>query len=249
MSFNRTNFEMYKPLYSGFRDTSRLALMQNILLIVRRMALLYVAMFLPDKLFLQLITFLISSLLAISYNLHVRPFVSKFERRINLVNEYIMLTVIYFLICVASFQDSSHEIGEMIVKVIWVSWVINGLVVLYLIVTEVYAKLRRCFLRRKARNLQKAKQVKAQKGTQDKRETAPGSSIEVSSVQPKPLHVFTIGASSQWKTDGGDLEQVDEESSSCSDSFETEKDEENDDDLELGLERPSHSSEYESPPK
>ena len=45
------------------------------------------------------------------------------------------------------------------------------------------------------------------------------------------------------------MEQVDEESSSCSDSFETEKDEENDDDLELGLERPSHSSEHESPLK
>lgn len=159
---DRANFEMYKPLYSGFRDTSRLALMQNILLIARRMALLYVAMFLPDKLFLQLITFLISSLLAISYNLYVRPFVSEFEGRINLVNEFIILTVTYFLICVASFQDSSNETGEMIVGVIWLSWVVNGLVVLYLSITEVYSKLRRCFLRRKAKNLQKSKQDKAQ---------------------------------------------------------------------------------------
>ena len=45
------------------------------------------------------------------------------------------------------------------------------------------------------------------------------------------------------------MEQVDEESSSCSDSFETEKDEEKDDDLELGQERPSNSSEHEYPPK
>ena len=73
-----------------------------------------------------------------------------------------MLTIIYFLICVASFQDSSNEIGDMIAKVIWASWVINGLAVIYLIITEVYSKLRRCFLRRKAKKLQKLKLNKAQ---------------------------------------------------------------------------------------
>ena len=49
-----SDYRLYAPLYSGFRVVSRLALLQTILLIVRRMLLLYVAMFLPGKLSYQL---------------------------------------------------------------------------------------------------------------------------------------------------------------------------------------------------
>ena len=184
-------FELFKPLYSGLRDTSYLALFQNILLIVRRMTLLYVAMFLPDMLLQQLITFLVSSLVALNYSLNVRLFESKSEDRLNIVNETTMLLIVYLLICVASFQASSTDIGTMICWVIWASWSTNGLVAVYLTGLETYSKLRRCFHRRRNKQSLQLKQV-------TKRERAAGrksnSSVEaVSSAQPQPLHVFTIG--------------------------------------------------------
>ena len=115
------------------------------------MLLLYVAMFLPEKLSYQLMTFLLSSLVALGYLLYVRPFTSSFENHINVANESVMLFVVYLLTCVASFPLSSTEIGTLIVKVIWASWALNGIVVLYLIADAIYSKLRRLYLLRKAK--------------------------------------------------------------------------------------------------
>ena len=94
-------------------------------------------------------SFLCSSLLSLSYHLYVRPFESKVEDRLNIINEAIMLFVVYLVTCVAVYQDSSTDIGAIIVKFIWASWIINGLMVVYLVITEVYRKLRGIYLRRK----------------------------------------------------------------------------------------------------
>ena len=116
------------------------------------MALLYVAMFLPDLLWLQLLTLLCSSLLQLTYLFYVKPFESKFHDRLNKINEFIMLLVVYHITCVAIFMDSSIEagyiIGLFIVKLIWTSWLVNGMVVVYLVGNEVYRKLRRVYLKR-----------------------------------------------------------------------------------------------------
>lgn len=157
--FTDRTFRLYTPVYYGLRVTSRLALLQNLLLIIRRMALLYVAMFLPDLLWLQLLTLLCSSLLQLAYLFYVKPFESKFHDRLNKINEFIMLLVVYHVICVAVFQDSSFEagyiIGLFIVKLIWTSWLVNGLVVVYLVVAEIYKKLRRVYLKRVKANKMK----------------------------------------------------------------------------------------------
>ena len=88
------------------RGTARLALLQYFWLLFRRIAILYVSMFLVDYLFAQLMTFLCSSLISLMYLVYELPFVSKFENRLNITNESILLIVTYLLTCVASFQDS-----------------------------------------------------------------------------------------------------------------------------------------------
>ena len=52
---------------------------------------------------------------------------------------------------VAVYQDSSTEIGNIIMKLIWSAWLINGLTLVYLILIEVFKKLRRLYLRKKAK--------------------------------------------------------------------------------------------------
>ena len=68
------------------------------------------------------------------------------------MNELIMLLVAYLVTCVAIYLDSSTEIGATIMYLIWASWLSNGLVLVYLITTEVYYKLRRLYLRHKAKH-------------------------------------------------------------------------------------------------
>ena len=96
-------------------------------------------------------TILCSSLLELTYLSYVRPFESILQARVHVMNELIMLLVAYLVTCVAIYLDSSTEIGAMIMYLIWASWLSNGLVLLYLIVTEVYQKLRRLYLRHKAK--------------------------------------------------------------------------------------------------
>ena len=69
---------------------------------------------------------------------------------VQVTNELIMLLVIYMLVSVASFPDSSGEIDTGIVIFIWFSWALNGIITLYLIAVEIYSKARRFYLRRKA---------------------------------------------------------------------------------------------------
>ena len=139
-------------MFSGLRVTSRLALLHDFIQLFRRMALLYVAMFLPEQPWLQLMTLLCCSLLKLTYLSYVRPFESILQARVHVMNELIMLLVAYLVTCVAIYLDSSTEIGAMIMYIIWASWLSNGLVLVYLITTEVYYKLRRLYLRHKAKH-------------------------------------------------------------------------------------------------
>ena len=68
------------------------------------------------------------------------------------MNESIMLLVAYLVTCVAIYLDTSTEIGLMIMYLIYASWLSNGIVLVYLMTTEVYQKLRRLYLRHKAKH-------------------------------------------------------------------------------------------------
>ena len=50
--------------------------------------------------------------------MNVRPFECKFEYRINVFNELIMIMVVYLLKCVAVSIDNSIKIGDLMVIVI-----------------------------------------------------------------------------------------------------------------------------------
>ena len=68
------------------------------------------------------------------------------------MNESIMLLVAYLVTCVAIYLYTSTEIGLMIMYLIYASWLSNGIVLVYLMTTEVYQKLRRLYLRHKAKH-------------------------------------------------------------------------------------------------
>ena len=121
------------------------------------MTLLYLAMFQPSNLWLQLLSHQLSSLFALYMLVRAQPFESYLENSVNILNEAIMLSIVYLLVCVASFEQNQTQMGLLIAHVIMTSWFANGAIILYLFLKELCAKLRRACNKRIARKEEKSR--------------------------------------------------------------------------------------------
>ena len=65
--YNKERFLKYKPLYEGMRKNSKMALMSFFFLMVRRVTLLYAAMFINELPWLQIFLFITLSIWSLSY--------------------------------------------------------------------------------------------------------------------------------------------------------------------------------------
>ena len=83
----KKDFKLYKMLYKGIRKESRLSLVINFALIVRRLIMLYVAMFLAQYAWLQIMLFVSLSLISQLHLVHTWPFKEKTENWLSIFNE------------------------------------------------------------------------------------------------------------------------------------------------------------------
>ena len=89
------DFKVYKPLYRGMRLTSRLSLMSKLFVMLRRLTLLYTAMFMAHSPWLQVIIFTALSVVFIAYLGFTHPYKSSKQNNLNLFNEGITCLVAY----------------------------------------------------------------------------------------------------------------------------------------------------------
>ena len=136
---------------TGMRHNSQFSLYHDFMINIRRMLLLYLAMFLPTWLTLNVMTFLVTCLISLIYLLNFKPFESPQENKIRIFNELILLLVAYLVKSVAAFENGSEQAGLFIVYIIWFSLGVNLIVVVYSLLCEVYLNLRRLYLRRQNR--------------------------------------------------------------------------------------------------
>jgi len=116
---------------------------------MRRLLLLYVAMYLQEFGYLQMMLFTVSSLLGLVYLAVAKPFVGKSDNRINIFNEFIVLMASYGITCEASFTDSSEQIGQYLVYIIVGSCSINFVIIMLRLLQEAYLKAKSAFTRKR----------------------------------------------------------------------------------------------------
>jgi deoxyribodipyrimidine photolyase-like uncharacterized protein len=87
-------------LVGNLRRNSNLALFNIVFLNIRRLTMLYLAMFVTEMPWVQVISFTLMNLLAVAYLLHTKPFEDSFTNILNLGNELSSLFVSYCVMAI-----------------------------------------------------------------------------------------------------------------------------------------------------
>ena len=87
----------YKPLVKTLRKDSKFALMNNFIIMMRRLTLLYMAMFIFEMAWLQIMVYLILNLLMLGFLVMVRPYKEEFNNNLNIFNSLVGILVVYFI--------------------------------------------------------------------------------------------------------------------------------------------------------
>ena len=97
--------------------------------------------------------FTVSSLLGLVYLAVAKPFEGRSDNRINIFNEFTVLSASYGITCEAAFTDSSENVGQYLVYIILGSCSINGAIILFRLLQEAYLKAKSCY--KSKRNLKR----------------------------------------------------------------------------------------------
>lgn len=101
-----SSFESYEPLLSDLSLDKRSALLGSTLINIRRLTMLYMAMFVHERQWLQIQVFIQLNFLSFVYVLVVRPFDRAYLNFLNILNESIVLVVSY---CILPLQDMGND--------------------------------------------------------------------------------------------------------------------------------------------
>jgi len=86
----------------------------NLFINFRRLAMLYMAMFIRGMAWIQVITFTNVNLLSLVFLLHVRPYTNNFTNILNIFNEFVSLIISYYVMTingVSTDPDMNTSIG------------------------------------------------------------------------------------------------------------------------------------------
>lgn len=86
-------WKLYEPILAGLKVYNRIGIFFTVCLIWRRIFMLFVAMFLADHAWLQVLIFLFSSLFMCCFIAQVWPFIKVGANRVELFNEVMIMTV------------------------------------------------------------------------------------------------------------------------------------------------------------
>ena len=87
----------YKPLVKNLRKDSKMSLLNNFIIICRRLLLLYMAMFIFEMAWLQIMVFLILNFIMLNFLVLVRPYKESLNNNLNIFNSAISILVVYFI--------------------------------------------------------------------------------------------------------------------------------------------------------
>ena len=127
--------------------------MSNFFVMIRRLVLLYMAMFVAQYSWLQVMTFSLLSLLYIAYLGYTHPHKSRKENRLGLFNEQITCIVSYEVIVLTGLCNEATQyqsVGDLIVWTLYVCWGVNGVIIGISMIIELRRLLRRWY--RKIKN-------------------------------------------------------------------------------------------------
>ena len=96
-TINEAQFEKFAPLTENLRTDSLLAVYNNVLITVRRVLMLYLAMFILGHQWLQVLSFMVMNVVSMCFLLHAKPFDSKLMNNLSLFNEGMALVTSYFI--------------------------------------------------------------------------------------------------------------------------------------------------------
>ena len=85
-------------LVSDFRKDSIPAMLSNFLIMIRRLSLLYMAMFILDNSWLNIMFFMLQSMFFLIFMILVRPYKDEFNNNLNIFNEAFSLFIAYFIL-------------------------------------------------------------------------------------------------------------------------------------------------------
>ena len=115
---------------------------------IRRVTLLYMAMFILDKGWLQVLVFMSQNLLSTVFVLQVMPYEEPSNNLLNVFNECISLLISYYI---AQNNDSKYdpivknEIGLRIQETLYFSWSCNFIFIMFMILRDIYQSLRKFY--------------------------------------------------------------------------------------------------------
>ena len=149
-TFKEDQFELYDPLVSDLRKDNRIALFSNFFIIIRRLLLLYTAMFIVGRPWIQTILFMVQNLASLVFLLAIFPYLDRFNNYLNLLNETVSLLVSY---CIIQINDDRYTpdqkviLGDYIVNIIYFSWGMNFSIIAAAIVLELKDKIKHYYLK------------------------------------------------------------------------------------------------------
>lgn len=139
-TINKDYYAIYKPVYDGLRKSSLLQLMFNCFMMIRRLCLVYVAMFYRHQPWLQLIIFTTLSACSLFYLQNVWPMKNRNLNYLNMFNEGVTLVISYLI---QAFNGLCNDVGQyeasgdMMTKLLYFCWAVNFLVVLVFFVKDI----------------------------------------------------------------------------------------------------------------
>ena len=145
---------------ADLRKDSKLAMFSSFFINIRRISLLYMAMFVLGKGWLQVLSFMALNLLSACFLVYVMPYEEPYNNYLNIFNEFISLIVSYYICQINDLRydpEVKNEIGLRTTETLYFSWASNFALIMFMILKHIYRKLRICYyktIRWKCRCLQ-----------------------------------------------------------------------------------------------
>ena len=144
-------FNKYQPLIDEVRSDSRIALSNNFFINIRRLTMLYMAMFVLGMGWLQVLAFMGLNFLSLCYLVTVSPYTDKSVNMLNTMNEAFSLLVSYFILSINGVSidgEMNAVIGGFIVYSVYSSWIATVATIVFFAGKEGVFKLRVRYARR-----------------------------------------------------------------------------------------------------
>ena len=140
------DWEIYEPILAGLKVHNRIGIFFTVCLIWRRIILLFVAMFLDDYAWIQVIVFVYCSLFMCCFVAYSWPFIKATANDVELFNELmIMIVGVLAMVYVGLVRTplEGYEVGEWMKRVIQSQIAINLALLIYKLAWNAKLRIKR----------------------------------------------------------------------------------------------------------